>query len=39
MQVLSLLLLDPNFLATTLAFLHDNTKEALHVWYIVVGPV
>jgi hypothetical protein len=31
MQVLSLLHLDPNFLATTLAFLHDNTKEALHV--------
>jgi hypothetical protein len=26
MQVLSLLHLDPNFLATTLAFLHDNTN-------------
>jgi hypothetical protein len=29
MQVLSPLHLDPNFLATTLAFLYDNTKEVL----------
>jgi hypothetical protein len=29
MQVLSPLHLDPNFLATTLAFLHESTNEAL----------
>jgi hypothetical protein len=31
-QVLSPLHLDPNFLATTFAFLHERTKEALQAW-------
>jgi hypothetical protein len=36
MQVLSPLHLDPNFLATTFAFLHERTKEVLQVWKTVV---
>jgi hypothetical protein len=32
MQVLSPLHLDPNYLATTFAFLHESTKEALQAW-------
>src|SRR6187455_3457872 len=36
MQVLSPLHLDPNFLATTFAFLHERTKEVLQAWKIVV---
>jgi hypothetical protein len=32
MLVLSLLHLDPNFLATIVAFLPDRTNEASHVW-------
>jgi hypothetical protein len=36
MQVLSPLHLDPNFLATTFAFLHERTKEVLQAWKTVV---
>jgi hypothetical protein len=37
MQVLSPLHLDPNFLATTYAFLHERTKEVLQAWKTVVS--
>jgi hypothetical protein len=35
-QILSPLHLDPNFLATTFAFLDKRTKEVLQAWKIVV---
>jgi hypothetical protein len=36
MQVLSPLHLDPSFLATNFAFLHERTKEVLLAWKIIV---